>query len=86
MSVIWEFDKKTNEIVDTWFGRTVINSKYELNYQEAQNIIDDKSEEKKKFGNEYKALREDLLKLRRIYMKIRVSAQINYFKKITRTK
>lgn len=71
MSVVWEFEKKTNEVVDTWFGRTIINSKYELNYQEAQNIIDDKAEEKKKFGNEYKALREDLLKLRRIYMKIR---------------
>lgn len=73
MSVVWEFDKKTNEVVDTWFGRTIINSKYELNYQEAQNIIDDKAEEKKKYGNEYKTLREDLLKLRRVYMKIRVS-------------
>eukprot|EP01132_Coremiostelium_polycephalum_P001303 gene1303-1645_t len=42
MSVIWKFDSKTNEIIDVWFGRTVIHSCAELHYQLAQDIIDGK--------------------------------------------
>jgi exoribonuclease R len=42
MSVIWEFDKTTLEIINdkTWCGRTLIRSSYALSYGQAQNIID----------------------------------------------
>lgn len=35
VSVIWEFNPKM-EVVKTWFGRTVIRSCHELNYELAQ--------------------------------------------------
>eukprot|EP00466_Bigelowiella_natans_P006573 jgi/Bigna1/135277/aug1.28_g9985 len=39
-SVIWEINP-TNEIVRTWFGKTVIHSKQALAYGDAQKILDD---------------------------------------------
>lgn len=38
VSVFWEF-KRTGEVVNTWYGRTVIRSRYALHYAQAQNII-----------------------------------------------
>jgi DIS3-like exonuclease 1 len=43
VSVFWEFKSQTGEVVNTWFGRTVIRSKYALHYAQAQNIIDGKT-------------------------------------------
>ena len=40
-SVSLKIDKKGN-IIDHWFGRTIINSNYRFSYQEAQEIIDTK--------------------------------------------
>lgn len=39
VSVIWTLDKNMN-IVDTWFGRTVINSSCEMEYDQAQQFLD----------------------------------------------
>jgi DIS3-like exonuclease 1 len=38
LSVMWEF--KDDRVVDTWYGRTLIRSKYALHYDQAQAIID----------------------------------------------
>ncbi len=40
-SAVFEMDKNAN-IKNEWFGKTVINSKYRLNYDEAQEIIEGK--------------------------------------------
>ncbi|KAK5576335.1 hypothetical protein RB653_007476 [Dictyostelium firmibasis] len=42
MSVVWQFKRGTNIILNTWFGRTIIHSSAELHYQLAQDIIDGK--------------------------------------------
>ena len=39
-SAIFEIDKKTAEVKDQWFGRTVINSNERFAYEEAQHIIE----------------------------------------------
>ncbi|KAL0491346.1 cytoplasmic exosome RNAse DIS3L/RPR44 [Acrasis kona] len=39
MSVIWKFNNK-HQVIDTWFGRTVIRNRYALHYDQAQSIID----------------------------------------------
>ncbi|KAL9649617.1 hypothetical protein ABK040_003294 [Willaertia magna] len=38
VSVFWEFDKEGN-VVNTWYGRTVLNSRYSLHYEQADEII-----------------------------------------------
>lgn len=43
-SVIWEMDSGFN-VVDVWYGRTLINSSYKLFYEMAQAIADGKPEE-----------------------------------------
>lgn len=43
-SAIFEFNEKL-EIVDTWFGKTVIHSDRRFSYEEAQEIIENKSGE-----------------------------------------
>jgi DIS3-like exonuclease 1 len=71
MSCIWTFDKDAN-VLDTWYGRTVINSKYEFHYQQAQDIIDDSSaEQRKKLGAEYDAVRKDMLIMRDLFRILR---------------
>eukprot|EP00798_Chlamydomonas_sp_ICE-L_P016297 gene16297-22485_t len=41
MSVIWVLDADTLEpVVKPWFGRTVISSRHELHYQQAQDVLD----------------------------------------------
>lgn len=42
-SSIFEIKPKTGEVVDEWFGRTIINSNKRFTYEEAQQIIDNKS-------------------------------------------
>jgi exoribonuclease R len=39
MSVIWTLDDNL-EVLDEWFGRTVIHSHHKLHYAQAQAILD----------------------------------------------
>ncbi|KAF9362619.1 DIS3 mitotic control [Mortierella sp. NVP85] len=39
MSVIWTLDSEAN-VINTWFGRTVIRSACEMEYEQAQQILD----------------------------------------------
>lgn len=41
VSVIWTMDKNF-KILDTWFGRTIINSSCEMEYDQAQQFLDGK--------------------------------------------
>ncbi|KAG0197124.1 DIS3 mitotic control [Mortierella sp. GBA30] len=41
MSVIWTLDTEAN-VLDTWFGRTVIRSACEMEYEQAQGLLDGK--------------------------------------------
>ena len=45
VTVLWELDSRTLEVLDVWFGRTVIRSKYKLYYELAQEIIEGASDE-----------------------------------------
>ncbi|KAG2382977.1 hypothetical protein C9374_004944 [Naegleria lovaniensis] len=38
VSVFWEFNKE-GQVVDTWYGRTILNSKYALHYEQADEIV-----------------------------------------------
>ncbi|CDS37889.1 dis3 exonuclease 1 [Echinococcus multilocularis] len=40
VSVIWELDPVSLEVLDVWYGRTVIRSAYKMTYQAAQTIAD----------------------------------------------
>lgn len=40
MSAIWELDPDSLEVLDVWFGRTVIRSSYKMTYEAAQKIAD----------------------------------------------
>ena len=39
MSVVWKLDKEHN-VLDVWYGRTVVRSKYKLSYEVAQRLFD----------------------------------------------
>jgi exoribonuclease R len=73
---MWKFDAKTLELLDVWFGRTIIHSTYGLHYQLAQDIMDDvvsEKDKKEKFPD-YSEVREDLLSMRRIARMLRVTS------------
>lgn len=66
VSVIWTIDPNKNfEVVDTWFGRTVIHSRYQMVYEQAQMILENRPlPEKWRFlGNDSKvgAVRDNLI-------------------------
>ncbi|KAG2213959.1 hypothetical protein INT47_001229 [Mucor saturninus] len=42
VSVIWTMDKN-HKVINTWFGRTIINSTCEMEYEQAQQLLDGKS-------------------------------------------
>ncbi|KAL4433810.1 hypothetical protein ABPG75_000251 [Micractinium tetrahymenae] len=42
VSVLWTLDAESFEVQDTWFGRTLIRSRYQLEYSQAQDIMDDR--------------------------------------------
>lgn len=71
VSVVWEFDTDAN-IVDTWFGRTVIHSRFELNYQQAQDIYEDKQAEREKLKDEFEPVKQDITHLMNVFRKLRV--------------
>eukprot|EP01104_Vermistella_antarctica_P002218 TRINITY_DN1239_c0_g1_i1.p1 TRINITY_DN1239_c0_g1~~TRINITY_DN1239_c0_g1_i1.p1 ORF type:complete len:1420 (+),score=301.75 TRINITY_DN1239_c0_g1_i1:275-4534(+) len=41
VSVLWKMDETTMEVLDEWYGRTVIRSRYEMNYAMAEAIVMD---------------------------------------------
>jgi DIS3-like exonuclease 1 len=41
VSVIWTLDKNY-KILDTWFGRSIIKSSCEMEYEQAQQLLDGK--------------------------------------------
>mmetsp|Transcript_13693 Transcript_13693/g.34940 ORF Transcript_13693/g.34940 Transcript_13693/m.34940 type:complete len:832 (-) Transcript_13693:339-2834(-) len=60
VSVVWTLNKSL-EVVETWFGRTVIHSAHELHYPTAQAIIDGtESEEDRKRFPDIELLRKEL--------------------------
>ena len=72
MSVMWKVRDDTLEVVDTWFGRTIIHSSNELDYKTAQLIVDDALplEKREALGN-YVAARDSLLLLVRMARHLR---------------
>ncbi|KAI7844065.1 hypothetical protein COHA_002209 [Chlorella ohadii] len=40
VSVLWTLDAESFEVQDVWFGRTLIRSRYQLEYSQAQDILD----------------------------------------------
>ncbi len=40
VSVIWEMDGESLEVLDVWYGRTIIRSAYKMTYKAAQTITD----------------------------------------------
>lgn len=42
VSVIWTMDAKTCKVLDTWFGRSIIRSSCEMEYEQAQQLLDGK--------------------------------------------
>lgn len=59
-SCIFKIDKTSGEVLDTWYGRTIIKSDKRFSYEEAQEVIDNKS------GIMVDALTE-LMRLSKIY-------------------
>lgn len=41
VSVIWTLDKNY-KVLDTWFGRSIIKSSCEMEYEQAQQLLDGK--------------------------------------------
>ncbi|EFJ15290.1 hypothetical protein SELMODRAFT_445658 [Selaginella moellendorffii] len=68
VSVIWTLDRQNNfEVVKTWFGRTIIRSRYQLFYAQAETIMEGKrllpGWEIKSGSNDLSQLQSDLLLL-----------------------
>lgn len=40
VSVLWTMDSKTFEVKNTWFGRSIIRSSCEMEYDQAQQLLD----------------------------------------------
>lgn len=40
VSVVWKIHQRSFEVLDVWFGRSVIQSRYQLEYAQAQAILD----------------------------------------------
>ena len=40
VSVLWELDPESHEVISVWYGRTVIRSSFKLFYEAAQDVID----------------------------------------------
>lgn len=83
VSVLWELDPSTYQVISVWYGRTLIRSSYKLFYEAAQDIINGKSAEEMKpqipelsgfsgqgLQKKFKQLRDKLLLLSRIAQKI----------------
>ena len=40
VSVLWELDPKSHEVISVWYGRTVVRSSFKLFYEAAQDVIE----------------------------------------------
>lgn len=79
LSVLWHMDMEGN-VLDTWYGRTLIKTIHEMCYADAQAIIDGGEKEsamRAKFPKDYDLLRTELLGLRHIFHCLREIRQIN---------
>ena len=45
-SAVFDIEKETGKVLDRWFGKTIINSDKRFSYEEAQEVLDSKREEK----------------------------------------
>src|SRR3989338_5743197 len=45
-SAVFDIKKDTGEIIDRWFGKTIINSNKRFSYEEAQEVLDSEGNEK----------------------------------------
>ncbi len=84
VSVLWELDPKTHEVISVWYGRTVIKSSYKLCYEAAQDVIDGVKSPRaaaeaipelqglseQRLSKRYKMLRETLLMLSKVAQSI----------------
>merc|ERR1712063_42393 len=79
MSVLWTIDAETFEILDIWYGKTILFSSHEFSYQTAHAIINNqlssaerkKLQQKTKRSGEYEIVRKALLQLLDIARKYR---------------
>jgi DIS3-like exonuclease 1 len=69
VSVIWEMDRH-GKVLDTWFGRTMIKTIYEMCYSDAQDILDNKASAKAKFPD-FEELRVELQGLQQVFHQLR---------------
>lgn len=45
MSVLWELDAHTLDVIKVWYGRTIIRSSFQLHYELAQALLNGESAE-----------------------------------------
>lgn len=72
VSVIWTMDKNYN-VLDTWFGRTIIHSSCEMEYEQAQQLLDGKQVATGLNASLSKKLKPRVEKLAQVLRVIRVS-------------
>ncbi|XP_024518625.1 DIS3-like exonuclease 1 isoform X2 [Selaginella moellendorffii] len=82
VSVIWTLDRQSNfEVVKTWFGRTIIRSRYQLFYAQAETIMEGKrlppGWEIKSGSNDLSQLQSDLLLLGTFAQSRRLFRRVN---------
>ncbi|RCH78425.1 DIS3 mitotic control, partial [Rhizopus stolonifer] len=70
VSVIWTMDKNHN-VIDTWFGRTIIKSSCEMEYEQAQQLLDGKQTATGLDSSLCKKLKPSLIKLAQVLRVIR---------------
>ena len=76
VSVMWTLDADAN-VVDTWFGRTVIRSACEMEYEQAQGLLDGKDVVPGLDAKVCKQLKPAVVLLAKTMRKVRVSVLSN---------
>ncbi|KAG0768707.1 hypothetical protein G6F62_004029 [Rhizopus arrhizus] len=76
VSVIWTMDEKYN-ILDTWFGRTIIHSSCEMEYEQAQQLLNGKQVASGLDASLCKKLKPRIEKLAQVLRVIRDSMEIH---------
>ena len=65
-SAVFDIEKSTGKVMDRWFGKSVINSDKRFSYEEAQDVLDSRSQNLESKEN-FKTELEELNKLANIY-------------------
>lgn len=81
VSVIWTMDEKYN-ILDTWFGRTIIHSSCEMEYEQAQQLLNGKQVASGLDASLCKKLKPRIEKLAQVLRVIRVTIKQGNVKSI----